>query len=105
MSFPTITVTYFLETAPGSSKWQLQALPKPVATVESSTAGTITTPVSRGGTERIVASVYATADLWLTVGETPADPSVSGGARLPVPASTVIQLYLEPSDKLRWSAA
>ena len=54
-----------------------------------------------------MASVYASADAWITVGANPADPSVdspSGGRRF-IPATTPVDFLCNSGDKVRWAAA
>lgn len=57
--------------------------------------------------QQCVASVYSSADAWMTIGPIPADPSAdtpTGGRRF-VPAATAIDFLCLPGDKVRWSPA
>lgn len=105
MAFPTLSIVYFIEPRPTGGSWPVAVLPKPSASRESATAGTIATPVTKTGSQRIIASILPTADIWLTVGTTPPDPSLAASTRLPVPASSPMQIYLENADSLRWALA
>lgn len=52
-----------------------------------------------------MASVYAVADSWLTVGPAPADPNVAASTRRFIPATTLIDFICDAGDKIRWVAA
>lgn len=52
-------------------------------------------------------SIYAANDSWVTIGANPPDPSVdqpSGGRRF-IPATTLIDVFCNVGDKVRWALA
>lgn len=54
-----------------------------------------------------MAVIYAAADSWVTIGPNPPDPSIDqpAGGRQFIPATTLIPIFCEVGDKVRWSAA
>lgn len=53
-----------------------------------------------------LATVYAAADSWITVGATPPDPAADGAfGRILIKASTYQFVLVKPGDKVRTAAA
>lgn len=70
----------------------------------TTTAGCPSPPSGEKGI--CMATIYAAADSWITVGGTPADPaSDPAGGRIFVKASTYQFVLVKPGDKVRSAAA
>lgn len=61
-------------------------------------------PLSADPSRTPMASIYSTADAWITTGLIPSDPTVDGARRF-VPAVTLVDFLIGANEKVRWAAA
>lgn len=69
-------------------------------------AGPTTTQAPTGdNASNPICNVIASADCFVTFGQSPADPSLATSPRAFVQASTPTPFFVNPGDKARWAAA
>jgi hypothetical protein len=71
----------------------------------SSTGTTITQAPTGDNASNPICNVIASADSWVTFGQSPADPSSATATRAFVAASTPTPFFVNNGDKARWVAA
>lgn len=113
MAFAGLNVTFGFIQASAPSGQQITAI-APIygpSTASQTMAAAATSTVSAASGKSLalvpMASIYAAADSWVTIGQNPPDPAVDqpvGGRRF-IPATTPIDIFCSPGDKVRWSAA
>lgn len=104
MAFPAFTITCAFAGS-AVSREKSQPIISKLVWQEAPSTGVASTNVAPPTSDLYGSPIFrarATADSWLSVGKT---PDAAGSVRIPVPANTDVDLFVEPGHKFMWQAA
>lgn len=107
MAFSGLHVTFGYVGGPPNSGPATTPIYGAMTSADDPATGTTSTASAPTGTagQFPMASVYAAADSWLCVGASPSDPLQATSVRRFIPATTVVDFFCAPGDKIKWVAA